>query len=69
MPLEKVYLVINVKAETKEINLLELLDETSQPPNIVKRAVFWLGAEDDFKALGNPSVRKKVKVTLEILEG
>lgn len=61
--MEKTYLVVATRAESKDIISLELLDESSVPP-IIKTAVFRLG-KDEFEALGAPNVIHKIKVTLE----
>lgn len=63
--LEKKYLITNVRAESKEIMSLEVLDETSTP-QAVKRAVFWL-ANDEYAKLGEPSINRRiiVQVTVE----
>jgi len=65
--LEKKYKIIGGRQESPDILSLELLDESSQPP-IVKTAIFRLGINDDFKALGEPTFTKKLKVTIEVVE-
>jgi len=64
MPLEKKYIIATVRLESKDIVSVEMLDESSQPP-IVKTAVFRFGI-DEFEALEKPTVRQKVKVTIEV---
>lgn len=66
LPLEKKYLIVAVRVESPEITLLESLDEASVPP-IIKTAVFRLGREE-YTALGEPAVRKKLKATIEVEE-
>jgi len=67
MPLEKKYVIVAVRLESKELVSIELLDESSAPPT-VKTAIFRLGI-DDFQALGLPTVTtkgEKLKVTIEV---
>jgi len=66
LPLEKRYVVLRTSAESSEITVLELVDETSQSPNIVKTAVLRIG-NDDYDALGNLPIRKKLKITIEVV--
>jgi len=66
--LEKHYTIVGGRQESPDIVSIELLDETSKPP-IVKTAVFRFGIADDFKALGQPTFTKKLKVTIEVVEG
>jgi len=66
LPLEKRYVVLRTSAESSEITVLELVDETSQSPNIVKTAVLRIG-NDDYDTLGNLPIRKKLKITIEVV--
>jgi hypothetical protein len=64
--LERHYLVTGVRAESKEIVTVELLDDkTSVVPNVVKTVVFRLGL-DDFAELGKPTANERVVVTITI---
>jgi len=66
MPLEKKYIIVGVRSESKEVVAMEILDESSVAP-VIKTAVFRLGTED-YKALGRPTVNanEKLKVVLEV---
>jgi hypothetical protein len=63
---EKVYLVTNVRLEAKDLMAIELLDETSTPQTgMVKRAIFYMAANDDYLGLlQGPVPSKRVKVTI-----
>lgn len=66
MPLEKKYVIAAARAESKDITVLEILDESSIPEKgYVKTAVLRLGTEE-YEALGEPAVRKKLKITIEV---
>jgi len=65
MALEKKYVIVSTRSEGPDITILETLDETSKPPNIVKMATFRLGT-DEYEQLGEPPTRRKLKVTIEV---
>lgn len=62
--MEKTYILVNARLESKEIVSLELLDESSQP-STVRTAVFRL-AKEDYEALGKPSVGEKFSIKVEV---
>jgi len=67
MALEKKYIIAAVRAESKDIVVMEIVDESSVTPTI-KTAVFRLGVEE-YRTLGRPTVgdvSEKLKVTLEV---
>jgi len=64
--LEKTYILAGGRRESKEIISLELVEETPQPP--LKTATLRIGLDDDFKALGEPTFTRKLKVTVEVIE-
>jgi len=64
MPLEKKYLIVAVRAESPEITVLELIDQSSKPP-VMKTGVFRLGI-DEYDSLGLPPVRGTLKITIEV---
>jgi len=67
MPLEKKYLIATVRAESKEIVSLEIVDESSQPP-VLKTAVLRISTED-YAKLGYPTPAKnKINVKIEVEE-
>jgi len=67
MALTKTYVVVNVRRESKDMMVMELLDESSTPPNI-KTAVFRMGV-DDYQALGYPNpATTKVTIAITIVE-
>jgi len=68
LPLEKKYIITAVRVESSNIIILETLDKSSTPEKgFIKTAVFRLGTEDkEYEALGEPSVRKTLKVTIEV---
>jgi len=64
LSLEKNYVIVTVRLESKEVVSMEMLDEASAPPT-VKTVVFRMG-KDEYEALGNPPVSEKIKVVLEV---
>jgi len=65
MSLEKKYLIASVRAESKEVIVLEVVDESSEPP-VIKSAVFRIGV-DEYAKLGFPAPAKnKVAVKIEV---
>jgi len=62
--MEKNYVIVTVRLESKEIVSMEMFDEASAPPT-VKTVVFRMG-KDEYKVLGNPPVGEKIKLTLEV---
>lgn len=66
MSLEKKYLIVTTRFESKEVDSIELLDESSQAP-VVKTAVFRIG-KDDYKQLGYPPIGTKLNVKIEVVE-
>lgn len=65
--MEKKYLIASVRAESKDIIVMEIVDISSTPP-IVKTGILRLGV-DDYQALGRPTVGEsgeKLKVTIEV---
>jgi len=62
--MDKKYVVAAVRAESKDIILMEIIDESSQGP-ILKTAALRLGT-DEYEKLGEPTVRKKIKVHVEM---
>lgn len=64
MSLEKKYVIVGARLESKDIVSLEILDESSQSP-LVKTAVFRLGT-DDYEKLGSPTVRTKLSVVVDV---
>ena len=62
--MEKTYVVVTVRLESKDIISVEMLDQDSAPPT-VKTVVFRMG-KDEYEALGNPPVSEKIKVVLEV---
>jgi len=62
--MEKTYVIVTVRLESKEIVSIEMLDEASEPPT-VKTVVFRMG-KDEYEALGSPPVGEKTKVALEV---
>ena len=62
---EKVYLVTNVRSETKDLIAVELLDETSDPQRgIIKRLVLFVATDDYLNLLQKPVPTSKLKVTI-----
>jgi len=62
--MDKVYVIVSVRSESKDIISLELLDESSQPP-VIKTAFFRLSPEE-YKELGEPVVQKKIKISMTL---
>ena len=65
LPYEKTYLVTGDSLESKELVVLQLLDESSTPPNLMKTAVVRMGLSD-YLNLG-VTLSKRVKVTITAL--
>ena len=65
LPYEKTYLVTGDSLESKEVAVLQLLDESSTPPNLMKTAVVRMGISD-YLNLG-VTLSKRVKVTITAL--
>jgi len=67
MALTKTYVVVNVRRESKDMLVIELLDESSIAPN-VKTALFRMGL-DDYKALEYPNpAETKVTIAITVVE-
>lgn len=62
---EKTYIVTGTRLESKDIAVLELLDETSSP-NAVKTVVVRI-APSDYASLNSVPIGSKVKVTISVL--
>lgn len=65
LPYEKTFIVTNATLESKEIAVLQLLDESSTPPNSVRTHVARISLQD-FLDLG-VTLNQKVKVTITVL--
>lgn len=61
--LERKYLVVGVRVESKDIISMELLDEASAPP-VVETAVLRLSKER-FAALGKPTAESRLTLKIE----
>ena len=67
MALTKTYVVVNVRRESPDMLVIELIDESSKAPN-VKTAVLRMGV-DDYKALGYPNpAESKVTIAITVVE-
>jgi hypothetical protein len=64
---EKTYMVMGTRLESKDIAVVELLDENSSP-NAVKTIVVRMGPSDYAASLANAPIGSKVKVALSIVE-
>ena len=60
---EKTYTLVSSRLESKEIVVLELLDEESTPQTIL--TTIHRIKKSDFDALGKPAVGSKFKLVLE----
>lgn len=64
--MERKYLVTGVRAESKDLITVELLDDkTSVMPNIVKTAFFRWGL-GDFAELGRLTANDRVVITITV---
>jgi len=63
---EKSYTLVSARLESKEIIVLELLDEESTPQTVLTTVHRIKKA--DFEALGKPTVGEKFKLTLEVVK-
>lgn len=65
MTLTKKYLVTTVRLESAQTVSLELLDETSKPPNI--RTVILRLTKEEYTRLELPHVGQRLNLTIEKL--
>jgi len=62
---EKIYVVVGVRVESKEVVSMELLDPASVPP--VAETIALRLRTEKYEELGAPAANRKIKVTIEPL--
>ena len=63
---EKTYTLVTSRLESKEIVVLELLDDESTPQTVL--TTVHRISKSDFEALGKPAVGDKFKLVLEAVK-
>lgn len=64
MSLQKTYIIISTRMESKDIVTLEALDESSKAP-LLKTLIFRMG-KDDYNDLGKPPIDTKFSLSVTI---
>ncbi len=67
MVYEKVYVITAERMESKEMRVLELLDESSTP-GLLKTVVARVPSEEFLRDFGAAASGSKVKVTFDVVE-
>jgi len=62
---QKTYLLTGTRMQSKDVMVIELLDESS-PPNALKNAVVMLDPKEYAQALANVPVPSKITMTLTV---